>query len=97
LTTLGPAATLARGYAILQVLDDPVDTGDDMPDPTPVKTEPGQSTLVDGESVTHARAVPRAQHVVRSIHELGQGSRIRLRVVDGAGFATVSSVESDGG
>jgi exodeoxyribonuclease VII large subunit len=97
LTTLGPAATLARGYAILQVLDDPVDTGDDMPDPTPAKTEPGQSTLVDGEPVTDARAVPRAQHVVRSIHELGQGSRIRLRVVDGAGFATVSSVESDGG
>lgn len=38
-----------------------------------------------------------AQHVVRSIHELEAGSRIRLRVVDGAGFATVSSVESDGG
>jgi exodeoxyribonuclease VII large subunit len=97
LTTLGPAATLARGYAILQVLDDPVDTRDDMPEPTPAKTEPGHSTLVDGEPLPDTGAVPRTQHVVRSIDELGPGSRIRLRVVDGAGFATVSSVESDGG
>ncbi|HEY2696657.1 MAG TPA: exodeoxyribonuclease VII large subunit [Pseudonocardiaceae bacterium] len=91
LTTLGPAATLARGYAILQVLDDSVDTGGE---PAPVTTEPGQSTLVDGDPVTETRA---STHVVRSIGELGPGSRIRLRVVDGAGFATVSSVESDGG
>ena len=91
LTTLGPAATLARGYAILQVLDDSVDTGSE---PAPVTTEPGQSTLVDGDPVTGTRA---STHVVRSIGELGPGSRIRLRVVDGAGFATVSSVESDGG
>ncbi len=75
LATLGPAATLARGYSILQVLDDPV----------------------DGEQVTDAGAAAHAQHVVRSIHDLEPGSRIRLRVVDGAGFATVSSVESDGG
>jgi exodeoxyribonuclease VII large subunit len=99
LTTLGPAATLARGYAILQVLDDPVDTGDDMPEPIRATTEPGPSPLVDGAPVTDvdAGAPPRAQHVVRSIDELGPGRRIRVRVVDGAGFATVTSVESDGG
>jgi exodeoxyribonuclease VII large subunit len=57
LTTLGPAATLARGYSVLQVLDE------------------------DGE------------RIVRSVTQLGPGTKVRVRVVDGAAHAVVSDAE----
>jgi exodeoxyribonuclease VII large subunit len=57
LTTLGPAATLARGYAVLQVAD-----GD--------------------------------ERIVRSVAQLGPGTKLRVRVVDGSASATVSTTES---
>jgi exodeoxyribonuclease VII large subunit len=57
LTTLGPAATLARGYAVLQAAD-----GD--------------------------------ERIVRSVAQLGPGTKLRVRVVDGSAYATVSSAES---
>lgn len=59
LTTLGPAATLARGYAVLQVVDE------------------------DG-------AVSTGGQIVRSISQLGPGTQVRVRVVDGAVHAVVS-------
>jgi exodeoxyribonuclease VII large subunit len=57
LTTLGPAATLARGYAVLQVAD-----GD--------------------------------ERIVRSVAQLGPGTKLRVRVVDGSAYAAVSTTES---
>jgi exodeoxyribonuclease VII large subunit len=56
LTTLGPAATLARGYAVLQVAD-----GD--------------------------------ERIVRSVAQLGPGTKLRVRVVDGSAYAAVSTTE----
>jgi exodeoxyribonuclease VII large subunit len=55
LATLGPAATLARGYAVVQLVDDGVDG------------------------------------VVRSVRQLEPGTKIRIRVVDGAAHATVAA------
>ncbi|HYS34494.1 MAG TPA: exodeoxyribonuclease VII large subunit [Pseudonocardiaceae bacterium] len=57
LTTLGPAATLARGYAVLQAAD-----GD--------------------------------ERIVRSVAQLGPGTKLRVRVVDGSAYATVSNADS---
>ncbi|MBO0841188.1 MAG: exodeoxyribonuclease VII large subunit [Sciscionella sp.] len=57
LTTLGPAATLARGYAVAQWVD-----------------ESGQS------------------HLVHSIEQLRAGTELRIRLVDGAVIAVVSTV-----
>jgi exodeoxyribonuclease VII large subunit len=56
LTALGPAATLARGYAVVQRIDQ---TG--------------------------------SQGVLRSIDEAPEGTRLRVRVVDGAVYAVVSA------
>jgi exodeoxyribonuclease VII large subunit len=58
LTTLGPAATLARGYAVVQRVDE------------------------DG----HPR-------VLRSTHDAPEGTRLRVRVADGAVHAEVSRRE----
>lgn len=57
LTTLGPAATLARGYAVVQ-------------------------RVVDG---------PGSPPVLRSVGEVTDGSRLRIRVADGAVLATVAA------
>lgn len=54
LTALGPAATLGRGYAVVQYAD----PADEM-------------------------------HVLRSVDELSEGSRLRIRVADGAVHAVV--------
>jgi exodeoxyribonuclease VII large subunit len=59
LTTLGPAATLARGYAVVQRVDQ--------------AGKPG---------------------VLRSIDEAPDGTRLRVRVMDGAVHATVSGREA---
>lgn len=56
LATLGPAATLARGYAVIQIV------GAEGPD-----------------------------GIVRSVHQLGPGTTIRARLVDGAAYAVVSA------
>jgi exodeoxyribonuclease VII large subunit len=56
LTTLGPAATLARGYAVVQRI------------------------VADG---------PEVPPVLRSVTEAGPGTRLRIRVADGAVSATV--------
>ena len=58
LTTLGPAATLARGYAVVQRVDD------------------------DGRPL-----------VLRSTEEAPDGTRLRIRVADGAVHSTVSGRE----
>jgi exodeoxyribonuclease VII large subunit len=55
---LGPAATLARGYAVVQRVDD---------DGTP--------------------------RVLRSVADVPDGARLRVRVADGAVHATVSGRE----
>lgn len=60
LTTLGPAATLARGYAVVQVM-----------------------------------GVAGTDGVVRSVDQLDAGTEIRVRVVDGAAYATVSTREDE--
>jgi exodeoxyribonuclease VII large subunit len=62
LTTLGPAATLARGYAVVQRVD---------PDGSP--------------------------RVLRSTDEAPEGTRLRVRVSDGAVHATVSGETSASG
>jgi exodeoxyribonuclease VII large subunit len=62
LTALGPAATLARGYAVVQRVDP------------------------DGNS-----------RVLRSTDEAPEGTRLRVRVSDGAVHATVSGVTSASG
>ncbi len=62
LTTLGPAATLARGYAVVQRV---------APDGSP--------------------------HVLRSTAEAPEGTRLRVRVSDGAVHATVSGATSASG
>jgi exodeoxyribonuclease VII large subunit len=59
LATLGPAATLARGYAVLQVVGE------------------------DGVALA-------GDHIVRSVSQLGPGTKFRVRVVDGAVHAVVS-------
>jgi exodeoxyribonuclease VII large subunit len=64
LTTLGPAATLARGYAVLQVVDE------------------------DGVALG-------GDHIVRSVSQLGPGTKFRVRVVDGAIHAVVSEHVGD--
>ncbi|MBO0885577.1 MAG: exodeoxyribonuclease VII large subunit, partial [Mycobacterium sp.] len=61
LATLGPAATLARGYAVVQT----------VPEVGPVS-------------------------VLRSIDEAPTGTRLRVRVADGA-IAAVSEGQADGG
>lgn len=66
LATLGPAQTLARGYAVVQRFDD------DAAQPGP----PGH-----------------AAHAVRSIDELPPGTRVRIRVADGARIAVVEPEE----
>jgi exodeoxyribonuclease VII large subunit len=58
LTTLGPAATLARGYAVVQTV-----TGADSP------------------------------HVLRSVHDAPAGTRLRIRVADGAVTTVSEGVE----
>lgn len=58
LATLGPAATLARGYAVVQVL--------------PVQTLPATGPA----------------HVMRSTEDAPAGTRLRIRVADGAITAT---------
>ncbi len=63
LTTLGPAATLARGYAVVQRV--PADAG---PDADPAAPLP----------------------VLRSVTEVEAGSRLRVRVADGAVLADVA-------
>ncbi|MEE6137351.1 exodeoxyribonuclease VII large subunit [Mycobacterium sp. 050128] len=63
LATLGPAATLARGYAVVQAVP------------------------VDG--------APGAMHVLRSVDEAPAGTRLRVRVSDGA-VAAVSEGLTDG-
>lgn len=63
LATLGPAATLARGYAVVQAV--PVDGSSD------------------------------AMHVLRSVDEAPAGTRLRVRVSDGA-VAAVSEGLTDG-
>ncbi|GAB2930480.1 exodeoxyribonuclease VII large subunit [Rhodococcus aerolatus] len=60
LATLGPAATLARGYAVVQRLD------------------------ADGA------------HVVRSVTEVTPGTRLRVRVADGAVTARTDERDQDG-
>jgi exodeoxyribonuclease VII large subunit len=102
LTTLGPAATLARGYSIVQVFDDPADTQDvdtqDETNPAADAAPAGPTKSAESTGPTESTGqVDRGPHVVRSIRQLGPGRTLRLRVVDGVGFATVSSVESDGG
>ena len=62
LATLGPAATLARGYAVLQV-----------------------------------RGTDGTDGVVRSIGQLAPGTKLRVRVVDGAAHAMVSALEDETG
>jgi exodeoxyribonuclease VII large subunit len=62
LTTLGPAATLARGYAVVQWVD------------------------TDGN--------PR---VLRSTAEAPEGTRLRVRVSDGAVHATASAAGDERG
>ncbi|MEZ0354160.1 exodeoxyribonuclease VII large subunit [Mycobacterium sp. pR1184] len=63
LATLGPAATLARGYAVVQAVP------------------------VDGS--------PAAMHVLRSVDEAPAGTRLRVRVSDGA-VTAVSEGLTDG-
>ncbi|ORB83696.1 exodeoxyribonuclease VII large subunit [Mycobacterium kansasii] len=62
LSTLGPAATLARGYAVLQRLS----------------------------------AAGQPAGVLRSVHDAPAGTRLRVRVADGA-IAAVSEGQTDGG
>ncbi|RZS44390.1 exodeoxyribonuclease VII large subunit [Herbihabitans rhizosphaerae] len=64
LTTLGPAATLTRGYAVVQLLD----LGDH-----------------DGDG-SHGDA----PSVLRSVDQVTDGTRLRVRLVDGALHAVVS-------
>jgi exodeoxyribonuclease VII large subunit len=59
LTTLGPAATLARGYAVVQRVPDGVEPGTVLP-------------------------------VLRSVTEVEPGTRLRIRVADGAVAAAVA-------
>ncbi|MGJ6122686.1 exodeoxyribonuclease VII large subunit [Mycolicibacterium sp. Y3] len=60
LSTLGPAATLARGYAVVQVLG-----------------SGGQERSDSGNQ-------PSDTHVLRSITDAPEGTRLRVRVADGA-------------
>ena len=60
LTTLGPAATLARGYAVVQTLPNPKSASD-----------------------------PESPAVLRSVHDAPAGTRLRIRVSDGA-ITTIS-------
>jgi exodeoxyribonuclease VII large subunit len=64
LATLGPAATLARGYAIVQV-------------------------------VVQAVSAAKPSHVLRSVDNAPAGTRLRIRVADGA-VAAVSEGPTDG-
>ncbi|MGO9927850.1 MAG: exodeoxyribonuclease VII large subunit [Mycobacterium sp.] len=64
LATLGPAATLARGYAIVQV-------------------------------VVQAVSAAKPSHVLRSVDDAPAGTRLRIRVADGA-VAAVSEGPTDG-
>ncbi|MGE0215050.1 MAG: exodeoxyribonuclease VII large subunit, partial [Mycolicibacterium sp.] len=63
LTTLGPAATLARGYAVVQSLP----------------AEPAGTP-----------------HVLRSVADAPAGTRLRVRVADGAVTATSEGGTEDG-
>jgi exodeoxyribonuclease VII large subunit len=71
LATLGPAATLARGYAIVQTVTQAV-----------VQTVPAADST----------AKPR---VLRSVQDAPAGTRLRVRVSDGA-VAAVSEGSTDG-
>ena len=62
LSTLGPAATLARGYAVVQVLED---------------------------------GLPQDGQILRSVDDAPSGSRLRVRVADGA-ITAVSEGRTDG-
>ncbi|MGO9385472.1 MAG: exodeoxyribonuclease VII large subunit [Mycobacterium sp.] len=64
LATLGPAATLARGYAVVQV-------------------------------VVQAVSAAKPSHVLRSVGDAPAGTRLRIRVADGA-VAAVSEGPTDG-
>jgi exodeoxyribonuclease VII large subunit len=64
LATLGPAATLARGYAVVQ-------------------------------TVPAAGGAPTPTRVLRSVDDAPPGTRLRVRVADGA-FAAVSEGRIDG-
>jgi exodeoxyribonuclease VII large subunit len=65
LTTLGPAATLARGYAIVQRINVQRGTAGD------------------------------SQPVLRSVRDAPPGTRLRVRLVDGALHALVADLDSD--
>jgi exodeoxyribonuclease VII large subunit len=69
LTTLGPAATLARGYAIVQ------------------RTTGFGNGSAAGSPVG---ATGGAGHVVRSVRDATPGTRLRIRLVDGAVAAVVA-------
>lgn len=67
LSTLGPAATLARGYAVVQVLAEDLPQGD----------------------------LPKDGQILRSVDDAPAGTRLRVRVADGA-IAAVSEGRADG-
>jgi len=82
LATLGPAATLARGYAVVQVF------GDDAVRPGRTEEKPDDRAGA-GDDAVRPGAVGSAS-VLRSAADAPAGTRLRIRVSDGAVGATSS-------